>query len=123
MVITQIGRKKLWGHLACLGDMQNIAKNGCLFAHFPRGAWGDFYKSWHKSNRCRSFRLILPTVNLTVQYLSRNIEISLKIIILPSCTEELRTAKRGNDLEPSSPLGTYLASPMHACVEAVSVLK
>ena len=34
MVITQIGRKKLWGHLACLGDMQNIAKNGCLLLIF-----------------------------------------------------------------------------------------
>ena len=34
------------------------------FAHFPRGAWGEFYKSWHKSNKLQSFRLILPIVNL-----------------------------------------------------------
>ena len=31
MVITQISRKKLWGHRACLGDIvQNIAKMGVL---------------------------------------------------------------------------------------------
>ena len=34
MVITQIGRKKLWGYHACFGDMQNIAKIGvfCSFS-------------------------------------------------------------------------------------------
>ena len=48
--------------------MQNIAKNG-RFAHFPKGARGEFYK------------------NLS------------KIIILPLCAEELRTARQGNDLK------------------------
>ena len=66
MVITQNGRKKFRGHHACLGDiMQNIAKMG-VFARFPWGAWGEFYKSWHKSNKFQSFRLILPNVNLIV---------------------------------------------------------
>ena len=53
MVITKIGRKKLGGHQG-------------FFAHFLRGAWGEFYKSWLKSNKFHSFRLILPIVNLTV---------------------------------------------------------
>ena len=45
MVITQIGREKLGGHHACLGDtVRNIAKWAFL-AHFLRGAWGEFYKS------------------------------------------------------------------------------
>ena len=50
MIITQIGRKKLEGH----------------FAQFLRGAWGEFYKSWLKSEKFQFFRLILPIVNLTV---------------------------------------------------------
>ena len=50
MVITQIGRKKLEGHHACLGD---IVRN--IFAHFLRGAWDEFYKSWLKSNKFQSF--------------------------------------------------------------------
>ena len=66
MVITQIGRKKLGGHHACLGDIvRNISKMG-VFVHFLRGDWGEFYKSWFKSNNFQSFRLILPIVNLTV---------------------------------------------------------
>ena len=51
MVITQIGRKKLGGHHACLGDsVQNISKMG-IFCLFSEGAWGEFYKSWLKSNK------------------------------------------------------------------------
>ena len=66
MVITQIGRKKLGGHHACLGDIvRNTSKMG-VFAHFLRGAWDEFHKSWLKSNKFKSFRLILPIVNLTV---------------------------------------------------------
>ena len=66
MVIAKIGRKKLGGHRACLGDIiRNIFKMG-VFAHFLRGAWGEFYKSWLKSNKFQSFRLILPIVNFTV---------------------------------------------------------
>ena len=66
MVITQIGRKKLGGHCTCFGDiMQNIAKMG-IFCSFPRGAWGEFYKSWLISNKFQSFQIILPNVNLTV---------------------------------------------------------
>ena len=40
MVIIQIGRKKMWSHHACLGDiMQNIAKMGvfCSFSEESRG--------------------------------------------------------------------------------------
>ena len=34
---------KLGGHRTCLGDIvQNIAKMN-IFAHFPRGAWCEFY--------------------------------------------------------------------------------
>ena len=41
MVIPQIGRKKLWGHRAYLGDiMQNIAKIGRLLLIF-RGKPGS----------------------------------------------------------------------------------
>ena len=66
MVITQIGRKKLGGHHACLGDIvPNVSKMGVFF-HFLRGAWGKFYKSWLKSNKFQSFRLILPIVNLAI---------------------------------------------------------
>ena len=44
MVITQIGRKKLGGHHACLGDIvRNISKMG-VFCSFLRGAWGEFCK-------------------------------------------------------------------------------
>ena len=49
MVVTYIGRKTLGGHHACLGDIvRNISKIGRFFAHFLRGAWGEFYKSWLK---------------------------------------------------------------------------
>ena len=62
MVITQIGRKKVGGHLACLGDIaRNISKMGD-FCTFSEGAWGEFDKSWLKSNKFQSFRLILPIV-------------------------------------------------------------
>ena len=44
--------------------MKNFAKMG-VFARFPKGAWGEFYKRWLKSNKFKSFRLILPNVNLT----------------------------------------------------------
>ena len=65
MVKTQIGIKKLGGHHACLRDIvRNIARMGV--AHFLRGAWGAFYKSWLKSIKFKSFRLILSIVNLTV---------------------------------------------------------
>ena len=37
--------KKNRGHCVCLGDIaQNITKMGIL-GDFPRGAWGEFYKS------------------------------------------------------------------------------
>ena len=40
MVITQIGRKELWGNRTCLGDiMQNIAKMG-VFCLFSEGSLG-----------------------------------------------------------------------------------
>ena len=51
---------KLWGHHAFLGDIvQNIAKMAFL-------AWGQFYKSWLKSNKFQTFQIILPIFNLTV---------------------------------------------------------
>ena len=66
MVITQIGRKKLGGHHACLGDIvQNISKMG-VFCSFSEGSMGRVLQSWLKSNKFQSFRLILPIVNLTV---------------------------------------------------------
>ena len=66
MIITQIGRRKLGGHYACLVDIvRNISKMD-FFVHFLRGAWGEFYKSWLKSNKFQSFLLVLPVVNLTV---------------------------------------------------------
>ena len=41
MVTTQIGRKKLGGHHACLGDIvRNISKMGVFFAHFSEGGLG-----------------------------------------------------------------------------------
>ena len=62
MVITQIGRTKLGGNRVCLGDIvQSIAKIVVFCS--GRGAWGEFYKSWLKSNKFQSFRLILPIVN------------------------------------------------------------
>ena len=40
MVITQIGRKKLGGHHACLGDtVRNISKMG-VFCSFSEGSLG-----------------------------------------------------------------------------------
>ena len=66
MVITQIGGKKLGGHHACLGDIvRNISKMGVLCS-FSEGSLEQFYKSWFKSNKFQTFRLISPTVNLTV---------------------------------------------------------
>ena len=66
MVITQIGRKQLGGHQACLGDIvRNTSKMGDSFS-FSEGAWGEFYKSWLKLNKFQSFRLIFPIVNLAV---------------------------------------------------------
>ena len=57
MVITQI--KILGGLHTYLRDIvRNITKTG-VFAHFLRGAWDEFYKSWLKSNKFQSFRLIL----------------------------------------------------------------
>ena len=67
MVITQIGRKKLGGHHGCLGDIvRNISKTGIFCFIFLGEPGGVFYKSWLKSNKFQSFRLILPIVNLTV---------------------------------------------------------
>ena len=66
MVITQIGRKKLGGHHACLGDIvRNISKMG-VFCSFSEGSLERVLQSWLKSNKFQSFRLILPIVNLTV---------------------------------------------------------
>ena len=65
MVITQIGRKKLGGHHACLGDIvQNISKMG-VFCSFSEGSLG-FTKVGLNRTKFQSFRLILPVVNLTV---------------------------------------------------------
>ena len=65
MIITQIGRKRLGGH-CYLGDIvQNISKMG-TFCSFSERCLGEFHKSWLKSNKFKSFLLILPIVNLTV---------------------------------------------------------
>ena len=55
--------------------MQNVTRMGA-FCSFFEESLGKFYKSWLKSNRFQSFRLVLPIVNITVEYFSRNIEIS-----------------------------------------------
>ena len=47
--------------------MQNIAKMN-IFVHFSSGAWVHIYKSWLKSNEFQSFQLILPIVNLAVEF-------------------------------------------------------
>ena len=45
MVITQNGRKKLWGHRACLGDiLQNIAKMGVFLLVFRGEPGASFTK-------------------------------------------------------------------------------
>ena len=45
MVITQNGRKKLWGHHACLGDiLQNIAKMGVFLLVFRGEPGASFTK-------------------------------------------------------------------------------
>ena len=54
-----MSNKKIRGHCTCLRDIvQNIAKMN-IFAHFLRGTWGEFYKSWRKSNQLQPFQLIL----------------------------------------------------------------
>ena len=40
MVITQIGRKKLGGHRACLGDIVQISLNWAFFCSFSKGSLG-----------------------------------------------------------------------------------
>ena len=67
-----MSEKKIGGRRACLGDiLQNIAEMG-FFAHCSRGAWGELYKKWLKSNNFQTFQLILPILNLTAR---RNNEI------------------------------------------------
>ena len=44
MVITQIGRKKLGGHHACLGDIRNISKMGVFLLIFLREPGASFTK-------------------------------------------------------------------------------
>ena len=56
IVITQIGRKKIRGlprlfRRYCF----KISLEWAFFANFLRGAWGEFYKSWLKSNKFQSF--------------------------------------------------------------------
>ena len=87
MVITQIGRKKLGGHHACLGDIvRNISKMGvfCL-----------------KSNQISIFPINFTNCQFNcIAFVMKHRNLS-KIIILPSRAEELRTAKRWNDLKRS----------------------
>ena len=60
MVITQIGRKKLGGYHACLGDIvRNISKMG-VFCSFSEGSLGRFHKSWLKVVR-NSFPFSITT--------------------------------------------------------------
>ena len=43
MIITQIGRKKLGGHRACLGDIvRNTSKMG-VFCSFSEGSQGESF--------------------------------------------------------------------------------
>ena len=73
-------RIKLGGSPCLLGDiMQNIAKIGVFLVVFRGESGASFTKVGLNRNKFQSFRLILPNVNLIVQYLSRNIEISQKL--------------------------------------------
>ena len=57
-----------------LGGSPNLFRRYCakyrqnkrFLLNFARGAWGEFYKSWLKSNKFQFFHLSLPIVNLTV---------------------------------------------------------
>ena len=63
MVITQNGRKN-YGVTAFLWEICQISLKWAPFARFPSADWVEFYKSWLKSNKFQSFRLILQNVNL-----------------------------------------------------------
>ena len=63
MVITQIVRKNYGVTVLVYEILCKISLKWASFVHFPRGAWGEFYKSWLKSNKFQFFRLILPIVN------------------------------------------------------------
>ena len=90
--------------------MQNIAK-WAFFARFPRGVWVEFYKSWLKSNKFYSFWLIFIKCQFNcIIFVKKHWNLS-KIIILPSCAEELRSAKWGNDLK----LCNYILG-IHVCM-------
>ena len=45
-----MSEKKLGGHRACLGDNVQISLNWAFFAHFLRGAWGEFNNVWLNFN-------------------------------------------------------------------------
>ena len=67
MVITQIGRKKLGGHHACLGDIvRNISKMVDFLLIFCGEPGASFTKVGLNRNKFKSFQLILSIVNLTV---------------------------------------------------------
>ena len=59
----------IWTITNSSGPPQVISTDWSLrwafFVHFPRGAWGEFYKSWFKSDKFQTFQLILPILNLT----------------------------------------------------------
>ena len=61
-----------------------------FLAYFPRGAWGEFYKSW-LINKIQQIS-IFP-----IQFTNLNVWFCQKNIISPSCADELRIAKQGND--------------------------
>ena len=52
-----MSEKKLGGHHACLGDIAQNMLKWTFFAHFLRGTWDKFYKSWFKLNKFQSFQL------------------------------------------------------------------
>ena len=101
MVITQNGRKILWGHHACLGDiMQSIAKMG-IFCSFSEESLGWVLQKLAFSLAFKQIS-IFP-INLTKCQINCIIIVKehwnlSRITILPSCAEELRSAKRENDL-------------------------
>ena len=63
MVITQISRKKLGGHQACLGD---IVRNMGIFCSFSEGSLGRVSQKLAQIEQISIFPIILPIVNLTV---------------------------------------------------------
>ena len=98
MAVTQICRKKLGGHHACLGDIvRNISKMGD-FCSFSEGSLGRVLQKLPLIEQISIFSINFTNFQFNcIVFVKEHLNLS-KIIILPSCAEELRTAKWWNDL-------------------------